>query len=128
MALDGSGAVVSHQGTINGLLFRGFVWYHLLPALCPGDVVIWDDVRIHGVEGLKEMISSRGARLLPLPRYSPELNPIEMLWSQVKHFIKKARPDTVEALEEAVEATMTLITAEDAAGWFQHCSFTGQPI
>ena len=123
MGLDGSGAVATHPGTVNGPIFRGFVHTHLLPALREGDIVIWDNHRIHQVEGLKEQIEARGAVLKPLPRYSPDLNPIEMLWSKLKHYIKKARADTEEALEQAVEAAVGLVCGADARGWFEHCGF-----
>ena len=63
------------------------------------------------------------AELKPLPRYSPDLNPIELLWSKLKHFIKKARADTAEALEQAVETAVALVCGADARGWFEHCGF-----
>jgi len=68
MGFDGSGAVATHPGTVNAPIFRGFVLAHLLPALKPGDIVIWDNHRIHEAEGLKEQIEARGAVLKPLPR------------------------------------------------------------
>jgi transposase len=123
MGFDGSGAVATHPGTVTGPIFRGFVHRHLLPALREGDLVIWDNHRIHQVEGLKEKIAARGAVLKPLPRYSPDLNPIELLWSKLKHSIKKARADTEEALEQAVEAAVGLVCRADARGWFEHCGF-----
>ncbi len=123
MGFDGSGAVATHPGTVNAPIFRGFVLAHLLPALKPGDIVIWDNHRIHAAEGLKAQIEARGAELKPLPRYSPDLNPIELLWSKLKHFIKKARADTAEALEQAVETAVALVCGADARGWFEHCGF-----
>ncbi|ARA92171.1 hypothetical protein AWN76_002605 [Rhodothermaceae bacterium RA] len=92
----------------------------------PGDIVLWDNARIHEAPDLVEQIEARGACVRPLPRYSPEFNPIELLWSKLKHLIKKACADTAEALLEAVEYATEQVTAADAAGWFQHCGFLPQ--
>ena len=123
LGYDGSGALVMHQGTVKRWHFRGFVRAHLLPHLKPGDVVLWDNARIHEAPDLVEQIEARGATVRPLPRYSPEFNPIELLWSKLKHWIKKARADTEEVLLEAVEASVLRVTGSDAAGWFKHCGF-----
>ena len=123
LGYDGSGALVLHQGTVKRWHFRGFVRAHLLPSLKPGDVVLWDNARIHEAPDLVEQIEALGATVRPLPRYSPEFNPIELLWSKLKHWIKKARADTEEALLEAVEASVLRVTGSDAAGWFKHCGF-----
>jgi transposase len=71
--------VATHTGTVDALIFRGFVVAQLLPALQPGDIVIWDNHRIHEAEGVHTQIEARRAVLKPLLRYSPDLNPIEML-------------------------------------------------
>lgn len=127
LALDGSGVVATHEGTVKGWTFRGFVLGHLVPHLRAGDVVVWDNARIHGVEGIREAIEGRGARLLPLPRYSPDLSPIEPAWSKVKQVVKRARAATAEALEQAVATGVAAVRASDAAGWFRHCGYIRQP-
>lgn len=123
IGLDGSGCVATQASTINQPLFRGFVLKHLLPTLRPGDFVVWDNHRIHDAEGLREQIEAGGARVVPLPRYSPDLSPIEPMWSKLKHVVRKLRADTTEALEQAVEVAVSLVTGEDARGWFEHCGF-----
>lgn len=75
------------------------------------------------VAHLVERVEALGAQLVPLPRYSPKLNPIEQLWSKLKHLIKKARADTAEALMEAVEETTLRVCASDTEGWFAPCGF-----
>jgi transposase len=91
---------------------------------------LWDNARIHEAPDLIEQIEARGASVRPLPRYSPHhrcsFNPIELLWSKLKHLIKKSCADTAEALMEAVEQATEQVTASDAAGWFQHCGFLPQ--
>ena len=126
LGYDGSGTVVIHQGTVKRWHFRGFVRTHLLPALHPGDVVLWDNARIHEAPDLVEQIEALGATVRPLPRYSPEFNPIEHLWSKLKHWIKKARADTEQVLMEAVETAVSRVCAADAVGWFAHCGFCHQ--
>jgi hypothetical protein len=123
MGLDGQGGVAMQPSSINQPLFRGFVLKHLLPALKPGDIVVWDNHRINDAEGLQEQIEALGAELKPLPRYSPDLSPIEPCWSKLKHIVRKLRADTMEALETAVEEAVSLVSADDARGWFTHCGF-----
>ncbi len=123
---DGSGTVAMHEGTVRRYHFRGFIREHLLPHLKPGDIVLWDNARIHHAPDLVEQIEARGACVRPLPRYSPEFNPIEMLWSKLKHWIKKAEADTLEALTQAVAAATERVCATDAEGWFTHCGFQYQ--
>lgn len=126
LGFDGSGVVATHEGSVRGWTFRGFVRECLVPHLVPGDVVVWDNARIHGVEGVSERVERRGARVLALPRYSPDLSPIEPCWSKVKHVVKRLRAQTAETLEAAVEAGVRSVCASDAAGWFRHCGYTLQ--
>lgn len=126
IGFDGTGTVAMHEGSVKRWHFRGFIRQHVLPVLQPGDIVLWDNARIHEAPDLIEQIEARGACVRALPRYSPEFNPIELLWSKLKHLIKKACADTAEALKEAVEAATVQITAQDAQGWFRHCGFMPQ--
>ena len=82
LGLDGSGVVATHAGSVRGWTFRGFVREHLVPHLKEGDAVVWDNARIHGVEGVREMVEACGTRLMPLPRYSPDLSPTKPCWSK----------------------------------------------
>ncbi len=127
LGLDGSGVVATHEGTVQGWTFRGFVYAHLVPHLKKGDVVIWDNARIHGVEGIREMIEACGAEVLPLPRYSPDLSPIEPGWSKIKQIVKRLRAATAEALEAAVASGVAAVCRSDAEGWFEHCGYLHQP-
>jgi transposase len=126
LGVDGAGAVAMHQGTVKRYHFRGFIQQHLLPSLKPGEIVLWDNARIHEAPDLVEQIEALGAVVKPLPRYSPEFNPIEMLWSKLKHLVKKARADTEEALMVAVEEATDRVSASDAQGWFLKCGFQYQ--
>ena len=94
--------------------------------------MLWDNARIHHrtivryAPDLVEQIEARGATVRPLPRYSPEFNPIEHLWSKLKHWIKKTRADTEQALTKAVESAVLRVSVSDAEGWFAHCGLCPQ--
>jgi transposase len=124
---DGAGVVALHRGRMDRPHFRGFVQAHLVPHLQAGDVVVWDNARLHAAEDVVAAIEARGARVKPLPRYSPDLSPMEPGWGKVKQVVRKARADTEAALEAAVAAGVSSVSASDAAGWFRHCGFIGPP-
>ena len=126
LGLDGSGVVATHKGSVRGWTFRGFVRDHLAPHLTAGDVVVWDNARLHGVEGVREMIEARGASILALPRYSPDLSPIEPAWSKIKQIVKRLRAATEATLEDAVTVGVSAVRASDAVGWFGHCGYLHQ--
>ena len=77
----------------------------------------------HKVAGVRELIEARGAQLIYLPPYSPDLNPIEKCWSKIKTYLRAAKARTREALEKALREALLLITPEDAAGWFKSCGY-----
>jgi len=83
-----------------------------------------DNLPAHKVAGIRELIEARGARLIYLPPYSPDLNPIEKCWSKIKTYLRKAKARTRAELEKALQAALLLITKEDAQGWFKSCGYT----
>jgi transposase len=116
-------ACMTFEGTLNGEVFLSYLSDFLCPVLKEGQVVITDNARAHKVKGVKELIESKGAKLVYLPPYSPELSPIEMCWSKVKQFLKKAGARTEEALNEAISEALNMITENDCKGWFGHCGY-----
>lgn len=116
------GEVVPLEGSVSATVFERFVRQHLVPSLEVGDLVIWDNARIHSLEAVR-LVEAAGARVVPLPRYSPEYNAIEMLWSKLKHYVRKLRADTVEALRAALEAAAAFVRADDARAWIEHCGY-----
>jgi transposase len=82
-----------------------------------------DNLGAHKVTGIKELIQARGARLVYLPPYSPDLNPIEKCWSKIKTYLRAAKARTREALEKALKEILPLVTKQDAAGWFESCGY-----
>lgn len=119
----GRGGVVAVEGRVNGAAFARFVGGHLAPRLEPGDIVVWDNHSIHRGRELRRLIEARGASLAPQPRYSPEFNACEEMWSKVKHRVRRARADTGSALTEALNAAVGALTWEDSAGWLGHSGY-----
>ena len=90
-----------------------------------------DNLSSHKHPRIREQIESAGARLLYLPPYSPDLNPIEMIWSKVKRLLRSAAARTVEALHDAFGTAMHAVSTADILGCFQHCGYattSGAPL
>ncbi len=90
------------DGPTDATVFRGYVEHCLAPALRPGDVVVMDNLSSHKVSGIEESIQNVGAELLYLPPYSPDLNPIEKLWSKIKSYLRRDGPRQISQLIRAV--------------------------
>ena len=111
------------ESPTDGDVFLAFLEQELGPKLQVGELVIMDNLRAHKVEGVREKIEARGARLLYLPPYSPDFNPIEQIWSKVKQYLRSAKARTVEALDQAVGDALNAVTAENTAGCFAGCGY-----
>ena len=108
----------------DGAVFQAFTEQVLVPALRPGDVVVMDNLGAHRREEIAEAIARAGAQAEYLPAYSPDLNPIEKMWSKVKEFLRAAKARTSDALDAAIEAAFQSVTPQDAASWFDACGYT----
>ena len=130
--LDGLTAAATTPHAIDGELFMGYVEHALVPALRPGDVVVMDNLSAHKLPGVRERIEAAGATLLYQPPYSPDLNPIEMIWSKVKRLMRSAAARSVETLHTAFANAMAAITPDDIRGCFRHCGYetttSGAPL
>jgi transposase len=111
------------EGAFDSEAFATFIETAVAPRLNPGDTVVMDNVSIHQSPRVKLAIESAGAHLLPLPTYSPDLDPIESCWSKVKTYLRKAKARTVEMLYKAIGAALKLITPGDIRGWFAECGY-----
>jgi transposase len=121
---DGVRALLRFDGGMTSVRFEGYVRHVLAPTLRPGQVVIADNLRAHHTAGARAAIEARGARLLFLPPYSPDFNPIEHTFSKVKQFLRRAQARTDDTLRAATWAAFATVTTTDAAGWFAHCGYT----
>lgn len=122
--LDGSTACMTIDGATNTEVFRAYVREILLPTLQPGDVVVMDNLSAHKNSTTIGLIEAAGASVLFLPPYSPDFNPIEMMWSKVKQLLRSAEARTAEELLLAVGKALDRVTAKDAAHWFAHCGYS----
>jgi transposase len=123
---QGVEAVMTIESATDAEVFRVYVEQVLRPTLCPGDIVIMDNLRAHKVAGIREAVEQAGARLLYLPPYSPDLSPIEQCWSKLKTALRTTQPRTREALEQAIALALATITVSDAHSWFHHCGYALQ--
>jgi transposase len=105
-------------------VFREYVRSVLVPSLRPGDIVILDNLAAHGDRETRNLIEAAQAQLQFLPPYSPDLNPIEKMWSKIKTFLRGAKARTQEELYEAIGAALKTVTAQDASGWYSSCGYT----
>ena len=122
----GMGQPVSIEGATDAEVFETYVEQFLAPTLGAGRVVVLDGLGAHRTARVRELVERRGAELLFLPSYSPDLNPIEEAFSKVKSIVRKAGARTREALKEAISEAMSAVTLEDVAGWFSHCGYEPQ--
>lgn len=121
--LDGSTACMALEGTTDTESFRAYVREVLVPALRLGDIVVLDNLSPHKSDPTLALIEQAGARVRFLPAYSPDLNPIEMMWSKVKNFLRSAEARTAEDLMTAIGQALARVTAQDAMNWFAHCGY-----
>jgi transposase len=124
LSIEGVSAPMTIQGAVDGLVFLEYLKQVLCPTLQAGDVVVMDNLSAHKIKLVRELIEAQGARLIYLPPYSPDLNPIEKCWSKIKTYLRAAKARTYEALLEALKQALLTITAEDAKGWFASCGYS----
>jgi transposase len=111
------------EGATDAAAFELYIEHFLEPTLCEGQVVVMDNLGAHRQKRIRELIEARGAELVFVPSYSPDLNPIEQAFSKIKNILRKLGGRTHEALLEAMEEALSKVTPADAAGWFDHCGY-----
>ena len=111
------------EGPIDGESFKIYVEKVLLPVLKPRDIVIMDNLGSHKGKVVRQLIRSAGARVFFLPKYSPDLNPIEQVFAKLKHLLRKRAARTVEALCAAIGQLLRAFTPEECANYFQNAGY-----
>lgn len=119
MRLGGIAAPMVLDGPINQDAFQAYVEQVLVPELRPGDGVVMDNLSSHKGPKVREWIEAAGARLLYLPPYSPDFNPIEMAFAKLKALLRKAAERTVDGLWAAIGRIVDLLTPAEAANFFK---------
>ena len=120
LRLSGVTAALAFAGATNTDVFEHYVQDVLVPELKPGDVVVWDNVKPHQSDEAVDAVEVAGARLVPLPPYSPDLTPIEEMVSKVKGSLRSAAARATEAVYAAFASALHDVTIEDISGWFRH--------
>jgi len=123
VALDGTRAAMVLDGPINSLCFTGFCEYYLAPALQPGDLVVLDNLSSHKSSSAIAAVERVGAKMIYLPPYSPDLNPIENIFSKVKQLIRGYRPRSWREIIEAAKEALLRITPAELYNAFLHCGY-----
>jgi transposase len=116
-------ASVVIDGSVNGSTFLQYVQEHLVPALTPGQVVVMDNFSSHKVPGVREAIQGAECELWYLPPYSPDLNPIEKLWSKVKTHLRQVCESTFKSVSMAVGQALKNVTADECKNYFISCGY-----
>lgn len=111
------------EGAMDALAFRVYTAQVLAPTLQPGDIVVLDNLSSHKDKVARESIRATGAQIRDLPPYSPDLNPIELMWSKIKTFLRKSKARTTDQLTKAIGRALDTVTTEDAAGWLRKCGY-----
>lgn len=125
LALQGWQALIVEAAT-DRLIFEAFIEQIVVPWLRPGQTVILDNLSAHKSEKARRLVQEKGCRWVFLPTYSPDFNPIEMLWSKLKAYLRTVAARTPEALEEAITDGLFTISEQDAVGWFKAAGFSHQ--
>jgi len=120
---EGIGEAMCFEGATDAKAFEVYVEHFLAPSLTEGQVVVMDNLGAHRPKRIRELIEQRGAQLVFVPSYSPDLNPIEQAFSKIKNILRKLGARTHEALIEAISEALSEVTPVEAAGWFDHCGY-----
>ena len=121
--LSGPCAPAVFDGPTDGDVFRAYVEQALVPVITPGDVVVMDNLSAHKSPVIRQAIEAVGARLLYLPPYSPDLNPIECMWAKVKQHLRSAAARTFQTLSDAVAEALDRVSISDCHGYFKNCQY-----
>lgn len=119
----GIGPSMSIEGSADGKAFSLYVERFLCPSLERGQIVVMDNLSVHKIKRVRDLIEGCGCSLVFLPPYSPDYNPIEEAFSKIKTIMRKAKARSVEALVEATAEALSAITKQDARGFFAHSGY-----
>jgi transposase len=122
--LDGSTACMTIEGATTAEVFGAYVEHVLTPTLKPADIVVLDNLSPHKDTDAIRLIEEAGAQVRFLPPYSPDLNPIEKMWSKIKERLRATKARTQESLEAAITQALAQITPRDAMNWFASCGYS----
>lgn len=124
MGMDGVAAMFIVEGAVDAAAFAVYVEQVLRPTMTAGDIFVLDNLTAHHASRIEEVAQECEAQVLWLAPYSPDLSPIELLWSKIKSGLRKAKARTIEELGHALNEGLELITVNDCRAWFEHCGYS----
>lgn len=122
LTTQGARAPMVLDGPMDRVSFEAYVEQVLIPELTPGSIVVMDNLSAHKSPAVTQMLSAAEATLWYLPPYSPDLNPIELMWSKVKAALRSAKARTQQALYDAIAEALANVTNEESKRFFSHCN------
>ena len=117
-------ATVVVDGSMDSDIFIAYIEQCLVPSLEPGNIVVMDNLSAHKHKRVRELIEAAGCDLWYLPAYSPDLNPIEKLWSKVKTYLRRVSAKTIDALIKAIAAALRSVGDDECANYFKACGYS----
>ena len=124
MGLNGDMCPIVFSGTLNKEIFAEYIKTQLAPVFSPDDILLLDNSSVHTSKLVIQTLNEYGIKYLFLPPYSPDLNPIELLWSWMKSHLKKSKARTHEKLDEAINLALDSVPNTYILNWFKHCGYT----
>ena len=123
IGLRGVVAPMVLPGSLDGPAFEAYIKEFVLDDLRQGDLIVLDNLQVHKRESVKLLIEKKGARIIFIPPYSPDMNPIELAWSKLKSIQRTLKPRTVDELTAAIAQAIKKISTADIAAWIKHCGY-----
>jgi len=117
-------AVAYTDSAINGVSFKTFIERFLLPVLGPGKYIVLDNIKFHKQSSIVQLMESTGAKVVFLPPYSPDLSPIEKMWSKVKDIIKRYKPRTRPEFHASLSIALEAVSEDDLEHWYEDCGYS----
>lgn len=116
------------NGPVNADCFRAYVEQVLVPTLQPGDIVLMDNLSSHKGPAIRRAVRGAGAKLILLPKYSPDLNPIEQVFAKLKHLLRKACARTKDAVCDAIKDLLETYTPDECANYLKNSGYDGRDV
>jgi transposase len=123
VGLNGKMCPFIFDGTLNKELFAQYIRQYLKPCLSCEDILVLDNSSVHKSKLVLDILKELGIKYMFLPRYSPNFNPIELLWATMKSYLRKVKARTYEKLESAICAFLNSVSLEFISNWVRHCGY-----
>jgi transposase len=120
IGINGMKATMTVNGAMNGKIYEQYIKEYLLPQLEPGSILVADNLPTHKVKSVAKLLSDAFIGLQYLPAYSPDLNPIEQMWSKLKAYLRKVKPRTYDELYAAISNGLQTVSSDDCIAWITH--------